>query len=437
MTSQKIITQFAPNEFLFKEGEAGDRAYIIESGSVEISVQKSNRKLVMAILSEGDLVGEMAIIDQLPRTASAMAITETHVIGLPFDYINQKIEFCDPTVKLFLLVILQRYRGVHARLLHVFEGINKMTDDDNPQLQSTSNAIKELMHQYIGMQERILTAVNPTADIEEKRSADEKITRSARQLLSVEQNLRDGLANGEFKLFFQPIVDIISGEIVGCESLIRWLHPTKGLIPPMEFIPQAESTGLIVDLGYWIAETACLFQQRLKLQHKKPLFVSINLSGKQFEDKHLISNLIDIMGKYDINPSLIKYEITETLLMANPELANELLLKLKESGAKLAIDDFGTGYSSFSYLHQFPFDTLKIDRAFVSTMMQNAKSKKIVKSLVNLSHDLGMNVVAEGIETNFEAELLREQGADYGQGFFYSRPVDGTAFMALLEKAIS
>ncbi|MFT5506094.1 MAG: CRP-like cAMP-binding protein, partial [Gammaproteobacteria bacterium] len=327
MKVQELTTQFTANQFLFKEGEEGNYAYIIESGSVEVSVQKNDRKLILAILGEGDLLGEMAIIDKRPRTASARAITDTNVVGIPTDYVNRKIEFCDPTVKVFLQVILERYRDVHARLLHVFEGINEPTDADNPQFYATSNVVKELMFQYMGMQDRILTAVNATANIEVKRGIDEQITRNARQLLSVEQNLKHGLVNGEFKLFFQPIVDMNSGEIVGCEALVRWLHPTKGLIPPMEFIPQAESTGLIVELGYWIVETACLFQQRLTLQHDKPLFVSINLSGKQFEDENLISNLLDIMGQYDINPALIKYEITETLLMADPELAGVLLLK--------------------------------------------------------------------------------------------------------------
>ena len=150
----------------------------------------------------------------------------------------------------------------------------------------------------------------------------------------------------------------------------------------------------------------------------------------------MIGVLDNILKRPGVQPDLIKYEITESLLMANPEKAAEYLHRLKESGAKLAIDDFGTGYSSFSYLHRFPFDTLKIDRMFVSTMIQNPKSKKIVQSLVHLSHDIGMNVVAEGIETTYEHQALVDLGAEYSQGFFYSRPVDAETFLQLPENAL-
>jgi EAL domain-containing protein (putative c-di-GMP-specific phosphodiesterase class I) len=274
--------------------------------------------------------------------------------------------------------------------------------------------------------------MNQSYDIEDKRDADDTAWH-ARQVIEAEQALRAALRDEEFRLHFQPIIDIESKQIVGCEALVRWQHPQKGLLPPGEFIELAEGIGLIIDLGYWIARTACRFQKRLSQAVERPMFVTINLSGKQFEDPELISRLEEIIQYTQIDPGLIKYEITESLLIENPELANELLMKLKSTGARLAIDDFGTGYSSFSYLHQFPFDTLKIDRAFVSTMVPNRKSKRIVASLVNLSHDLGMDVVAEGIETDFEHEMLKKMGAEYGQGYFYSRPIDPDSFIDLLD----
>ena len=251
-------------------------------------------------------------------------------------------------------------------------------------------------------------------------------------MLESEQALTSALKNDEFRLYFQPIIDLKAETIVGCEALVRWQHPQQGLILPGEFIDRAEGIGLIVELGYWIAEQACRFQQRLGAVQEKPLFVSINLSGKQFDDPELITRLETIMSESGANPALIKYEITETLLLTNPELANQYLHQIKATGAQLAIDDFGTGYSSFSYLHQFPFDSLKIDRAFISTMIPNRKSQQIVRSLVHLSHDLNMNVTAEGIESRFEEELLLQFGAEYGQGFHYSNAVDADSFLALL-----
>ena len=213
---------------------------------------------------------------------------------------------------------------------------------------------------------------------------------------------------------------------------MRWQHPSGKLFPPSRFIAQAEDTGLIIDLGYWIAEQTCSFQKRISSESQQPLFVSINLSGKQFEDQLLIPTLADIMDRTGVIREQIKFEITESLLVANPELANKSLNELKETGAKLAIDDFGTGYSSFSYLHRFPFDTLKVDRAFVSAMLRNEKSNEIIKTLVNLSHDLGMDVVAEGIETEREADMLEQYNAEYGQGYYFSRGVTEEELIKLL-----
>ena len=436
MDLKEYQTKYLASEFLFREGDVGDCAYIIESGKVEVSVQNGDHKLTIATLGEGDLVGEMAIIDNLPRTASAMAAEDTLVIAIPLDYIHQKIDHSDPTVKFFLQIIMERYRDMHHRLMHVFEGIYPNDDAYAEMYATTSNIMKNLMAQYIDMQDRILEAVNSSIDPEEQKNVDDNVARNARQVMSVEHAMKAALKNDQFKLHFQPIIGLDSGCMEGCEALVRWEHPVKGLVPPLEFISLAESTGLIVDLGYWIVEQACAFQLQLNEQFARPMFVSINLSGKQFDDEGLISQLESILKQSGVRRELIKYEITESLLMANPEKAADYLHRLKESGVTLAIDDFGTGYSSFSYLHRFPFDTLKIDRMFVSTMIQNPKSQKIVRSLVHLSHDIGMNVVAEGIETTHEHQALLDLGAEYAQGYLYSRPIEAEAFLQLPEKAV-
>ena len=430
MDTTEFQTTFDTDEYIFSEGDTGDCAYIIESGMVEISLDKDERRLVMATLTKGEILGEMAIIDQLPRTASARAIVPTVVTAIPLDYVSQKIEQSDPTIRMFLRLAMTRYRDLNTRLGQVFEGLSVAQQDaSNEAYASTTMELKDVVSQFMEMQKRIDSAVTNSPPSDSDSGLSEETLTFTKLLVTEEKLLAKALKRKQFCLFYQPIIDLTNNQIVGCEALVRWNHPSGELYPPGRFIAQAESSGLIVELGYWIAEEACCFQSRLINDFHQDLFVSVNLSGKQFEDSNLIPRLADIMNNAGASQERIKYEITESLLMDNPELAAQSLNQLKETGAKLAIDDFGTGYSSFSYLHRFPFDTLKIDRVFVNAMVRSRKSNQIVKSLVNLSHDLGMDVIAEGIETEKEAELMHGYKAGFGQGYFYSKPVNETAFL--------
>jgi len=429
----ELSTYFDTDEYLFEEGDHGDCAYIIESGAVEVSLDKNGRKLVIATLGEGEVLGEMAIIDKLPRTATARATEPTRAIAIPLEYVEQKIADADPTVRLFLQLIMERYRDMHARLTHVFEGMSPTHHDSSKDsYASTTMELRNVMSQYMDMQKRISTAVNMPAYKSVKPPIGQDSVKNTKIMVTEEKRLKAALVNNEFRLYFQPIIDLAAKKIVGCEGLVRWQRASGKLFPPSRFINQLEKSGLIIDLGYWIAEQACCFQNRLEKEFQKSLFVSINLSGKQFEDQLLIPTLADIMDKSGADREQIKFEITESLLMANPDLASKSLHELKATGAKLAIDDFGTGYSSFSYLHRFPFDTLKIDRAFVSAMARNQKSNEIVRTLVNLSHGLGMDVIAEGIESSQEAILLRDYNTEFGQGNYFSKAVTEADIIKLL-----
>ncbi len=434
MDSSEIQTTFDTDETIFMEGDPGDCAYIIDSGMVEVSLDKDGRKLVVATLTKGDILGEMAIIDRLPRTAAARAIVPTEVTAIPLDYVSQKIEQSDPTVRLFLRLAMARYRDLNARMGQVFESLSlgqSETSDDNPFASSTME-LKNVMSQFMEMQKRIDTAVTKPAPTDSGSLFGEETLEITKLLVTEEQLLRSAMAKKEFRLHYQPIIDLASNRAFGCEALVRWKHPSGEMVLPSRFLTQVEDSDLIFELGYWIAEEACKFQSRLLNDFEYDLFVAINLSGKQFDDQNLVPSLADIMDKTGARRERIKFEITESLLIDNPALAPQSLHQLEESGARLAIADFGTGYSSFSYLHRFPFDTLKIDRAFISSMSRSEKSNQIVKSLVNLSHDLGMEVVAEGIETEQEAELMRNYKAAYGQGFYFSRAVNETDFVKLL-----
>ena len=417
MGSSDSQTSFDTDEYIFREGDPGDCAYIIESGMVEVALDKDGRKLVMATLTKGDILGEMAIIDRLPRSASARAIVPTEVMAIPLDYVSQKIEQSDPTVRMFLRLAMARYRDLNARLGQVFEGLSLgQLDAEGDGFAASTMELKSLIPQFLEMHKRIDSAVTKPAPSEGGAIFGEKTLEITRLLVTEEKMLKAAMTKKEFRLHYQPIVDLSNNKIVGCEALVRWNHPSGELLLP------------------WIAEQACDFQSRLCNDFQHDIFVAINLSGKQFEDQFLVPSLADIMDKTGARREGIKFEITESLLIDNPELATQSLHQLKETGAKLAIDDFGTGYSSFSYLHRFPFDTLKIDRVFVSAMARSEKSNQIVKSLVNLSHDLGMDVVAEGIESGEEAELMRSYQTAFGQGFYFSKPVNETEFVKLLQK---
>ncbi len=435
MDSSDSQTSFDTDEFIFREGDPGDCAYIIESGMVEVALDKDGRKLVMATLTKGDILGEMAIIDRLPRSASARAIVPTEVMAIPLDYVSQKIEQSDPTVRMFLRLAMARYRDLNVRLGQVFEGLSLgQFDAEGDGFAASTMELKSLIPQFLEMHKRIDSAVTKPAQTESGAIFGEKTLEITKLLVTEDKMLQAAMTKKEFRLHYQPIVDLSNNKIVGCEALVRWNHPSGELLLPSRFLTHVENSDLIIDLGYWIAEQACDFQSRLCNDFQHDIFVAINLSGKQFEDNFLVPSLADIMDKTGARRERIKFEITESLLIDNPELATQSLHQLKETGAKLAIDDFGTGYSSFSYLHRFPFDTLKIDRVFVSAMARSEKSNQIVKSLVNLSHDLGMDVVAEGIESEQEAELMRSYQTAFGQGFYFSKPVNETDFVKLLQK---
>lgn len=236
------------------------------------------------------------------------------------------------------------------------------------------------------------------------------------------KKIENGSQKQEFEIFFQPIVQLKNQKIAGFEALVRWFHPTKGLISPSKFIPKAEETGLIVPLGDWILSEACqqLAQWHIKYPRLKSLQVSVNLSGRQFRQYNLAEQVKGILRNTGLNGNLLKLEITESSLVDDPDLARSMLLKLKEQNVKLSMDDFGTGYSSLSYLHQFPFDTLKIDRSFILRLQK--EGKEIVQTIVALAHTLGMDVVAEGVETKEQLEALVKLKCQYGQGYYFGKP---------------
>lgn len=269
---------------------------------------------------------------------------------------------------------------------------------------------------------------------------DVKVRTEATSRLRLETDLRLALERQEFQLHYQPIVSLETSQsqIVGFEALLRWQHPEQGMIPPTKFIPLAEETGLINSIGKWVLEKAC---QQLQIWQQQfpsdpPLTMNVNLSTQQLSQPNLVAQVQQVLEETGVNPCTLKLEITETAVMENPETAIVVLEQLKSLGIKLCIDDFGTGYSSLAYLHNFPIDTLKIDRSFISRIDSEVEQLEIVQAIIRLAWNLGIDVVTEGVESLRQAAQLRALRCEYGQGYLFSKPLDAAAVEQLIKQNV-
>ena len=322
---------------IFREGEPGDSAYVILSGRVEISALRKGTNVSIATLAEDDFFGEMALIDSRPRSATATALEDTELIVIRREQLRDRMAKTDPLLNHFLRVVLERFRASQNML---------MGHEPDIELAGFLDESAEQTEEY------------------------ERDRRRAIRELELEQELYRGLNGNEFELHFQPIVDLDSGRTAGFEALIRWRHPEQGVLSPGHFIAVAEESGVIVPLGLWVLEDACrslaLFQDTYKTHRPDApsLFMNVNVSGCQLADPGLIGEFLSVFDVTGVDPTRIKLEITESVLLENPDKTADTLLALKKLGVKLALDDFGTGYSSLSYLHRFPIDNRQ-DRPFI------------------------------------------------------------------------
>jgi diguanylate cyclase (GGDEF)-like protein/PAS domain S-box-containing protein len=242
--------------------------------------------------------------------------------------------------------------------------------------------------------------------------------------LHLEKELRQAVERGEFRVFYQPIINLATGELDEVEALVRWQHPSRGLVLPGDFIPFAEESGLIVPIGMWVLTEACRQVRRWQDEHPsvRPLAVSVNLSPRMFQDATLLDEVARVLAQTGLDPSALRLEITEGVVIQNPAAAAKTMTELKALGVKIAMDDFGTGYSSFASLQSFPFDILKIDQSFVRGLRQGTDNEAIVQAIIQLASSLNLTVTGEGIETEDQLRVLRALGSDRGQGYLFSRP---------------
>ena len=261
----------------------------------------------------------------------------------------------------------------------------------------------------------------------------EDMHRRAYERLLLENRLRGALKRGEFQLHYQPQIDVVSGATVGIEALLRWNDEERGLVPPVEFIGVLEDTGMIVEVGHWVLEEACAFNQSLREIGLPPIRVAVNISPRQFRQKGLVESIRQILSNTGLGAEYLDLEITESVLVDAVD-APDVLERLSGMGVRLSIDDFGTGYSSLSYLKRFPIDTLKIDRSFVRDIMTDSDDAAITVAIIALSRSLRLKVLAEGVETAEQLASLRHHGCDEIQGFLYARPMPGDALVAWLRQ---
>ncbi|MBT3658790.1 MAG: EAL domain-containing protein [Rhodospirillaceae bacterium] len=396
--AQMIFSQtYSPDQKIFAMGDEGRNAYFIERGRAQVSLPKDDGETIIAELRKGEIFGEMSMIDDVPRSATVTAVEDTEVIVIQRSRFIQPLKSAHPMMNLLLRIVLARFRDAQRQL----SGMRTTSSEMNTSL--------------------------------------EEIRSLAFDRINTERDMRRGLDAGEFEMHYQPITSLDGGHIAGFEALMRWRKDDGGFVSPVEFIPLAEETGLIVELGRWALETSLKEQKNLagRFNENFPAvaapFMSVNVSGLQLSELSEIDRLADIIDASGTPPGDIKLEITETLMVENFDHAKAALDKLKDLGVLIAIDDFGTGYSSLSYLHQLPFDTLKIDRVFVTNMDKSESSQRIVRSIAQLALALDMNIVAEGIEEQAQMDALRDLGCQYGQGFFMSKPLTTDAAHELID----
>jgi len=366
-----------PGAVLFREGDAPTTAFLIESGSLRITAARDGAPMLLSDLHAGALVGEMAVLDDSPRSATATALGACVLTPIDRTQFAERLEAADPVVRALLLSQLARYRTALA----TFTG-----NDPVPASEDASN---------------------------ESAHALDKIR--------LESQLRNAMENRELEIRLQPIQDIASGKLAGYEALTRWTHPERGAVAPVDFIALAEEPSLIVPVGEYVLSEVCAALRRVadEAPQIKP-FIAFNVSGRQVEDADFVARVLAQLRAHQVDPAQLKIEITESLVLDYSQIGT-LIERAHQAGMKVSLDDFGTGYSNLGHLHKLAFDTIKIDQGFIR-QLDDPRCMAIVRAVVGMASALHCDIVAEGVETQKQFEQLRELGAHYAQGWLVGKP---------------
>jgi EAL domain-containing protein (putative c-di-GMP-specific phosphodiesterase class I) len=398
MSEQQSRRMFKAGDIILKQGEKGDCAYIIEDGQVEISICRSDGNTqIISTRGPGTIIGEMAIVDEAPRVATVKALKDCKMLEITREDFAQRLKSSDPVIQMISQVILTRFRDTLTRA--------------------------EILHES--------AAVPPPEILERNYATQSDVVESVK----IANEFKHALENDQLELHYQPIIDLDRGDVIGFEALMRWTHPEKGFISPGIFIPIAEKSGLIIEASKWALKESCAALKRIEsaLGQKEKLYVSVNFSSHDFVESGFVENTVGTTAASGLKPWQIKLEITERLLMQQPDNAKDTLQKCRDAGMGIAIDDFGTGYSSLSYLYYFPIQTLKIDQSFIRAMEKDNRSLELVRSIIGLGQNMGLNIIAEGVETREEAAILRDMGCEAAQGYHFAKPLPEQKVIDLLK----
>jgi diguanylate cyclase len=380
MSSARVT--LAAGDVVFQEGDAPTTAFLIEAGRVEVHTLRNGERVRLATLGPGDLLGEMAVIDDAARTATAIAAEACVLTLIDRAAIAERLQQADPIVRSLLEGQLRRYRGALAAM------------------QGRSDEV-------------VAAEAGPASHAEQLGIGKFRL----------ESQLRDALRNNGLDLRLQPLFEIARGRVAGFEALVRWNHPERGPISPLEFIALAEETSLINPVGEYVLDAAIAALSALKQRNAVDVpFIAINVSPRQLAENGLIERIVERTRAVGVAPDRIKVEITESQMVDYPTV-RALIRRCHDFGIKVAMDDFGTGYSNLGHLHELEFDSVKVDQAFPRQMMDSPRAMGLLRSIVDMLHAIGADVVVEGIESQAQLDAIAAMGVRYAQGYLIGRPL--------------
>lgn len=385
MRDKRTAQSLDAGDVLFSEGDVAGCAYLVESGRLRVSVNRGRVSEVLAELGPGSLIGEMALLDSGPRTATVVALEPSVVQRLEPGHLEKRLHRADPLLRHMMELLIGRYRELVRRL-----------DGTLPKMPPPAAAAPASRYHSLALQR-----------------------------LRTDQELQNAFAQNQFELHFQPIMQIASPSVAGFEALVRWLHPHRGLVLPGAFIPAAEESGLIVELGRRIIDQAVLALAQIDAAAATPRhgalpFMSVNLSRRQFSDPELLPVLVAALERHHIAPDRLHLELTESSLSGRIEEIAELIRPCAGLGVKIVLDNFGAGHTALSDLYRLPLSGVNLARPLLADLAAFPESAKVIGAVLKVSRELGLGLVAKGIEERSQAALLAELGIEHGQGFLYA-----------------